>query len=480
MVRGRIAAAILMMALTAGFAGGQQVTQTSQAAPLTNKDVVEMVRAGFGTHTIVLEIENSASKFDTSPRALIRLKREHISEAILDAMVKASHGKSAMSGEASGAGASAAPGVSAAKVLTGQEMVEKALDAIGPHDKLIAIHTLRWTASAAQNAATGPTAGETLRFVEEGVREYPGLAYVGVQQASGKWAKVVVTPGFAYRDTQAMTLAVPQARAEQYRAEMMFDPVYIAQHMTDFIFTAAGTEQKKSGTVDVVRVSASGMNYVWRIDAKSGELIEATHEIPSGEVKVEYSDYKKVDGLMLPFARRTVTPDGITELKMDGYQVNPDVDGAMFLQPGSLSTAEENLKVLDSKTIPVSQGLQGWNSANCQLSASPGPTNFPSTLDDVTFTQAQPGANMKLFCNSWEQSTVFKRMLNAMLVVSSDGNAYVIGCQKTWHFSKCSQLDQGRTYHGSRTDDGFDVNGFNIDGSEVQGHYKILMTKPLE
>lgn len=471
MVQKRIAIAVLVMAAVTWFAGGQKVSQGSEPAPLTNTDVVQMVRAGFGTHTIVLEIKSSPSRFDTSPEALIRLKREHVNEAILDAMVEAAKAKNAANAAAAG---------DAAKPLTGGEMVQKALDAMGTHDQLIAIHALRWTASAKQNAATGPMAGETLNFVEAGVREYPGLAYVGVQQPSGKWAKVVVTPEFAYRDTESMMLAVPGPRAEQYREEMKFDPVYVAQHMTDFIFTAAGTEQKKTGTVDVVRISADGMNYVWRIDAKTGELLEATHEVPAGEVKVEYADYKKVDGLMLPFARRTVTPEGITELTIGGYQVNPDLDAAIFLEPGSLTTAEESLKVLESKTIAVSQGLDGWNSANCQLTASPGPTNFPNTLDDVAFTQAVPGANMKLFCNSWEQSTVIPRTLNAMLVVSSDGSAYVIGCEKTWHFSKCSQLDTGRTYKGSRTQDGFDVDGFNVDGKEVQAHYKILMTKPLE
>jgi len=494
-VRGRVAIAILLTALMAGLAMGQskpdqatiytdspgapqQVSQpavqtASQPAPLTNADVVQMVRAGFSARTIVLEIKSSPSKFDTSPRALIRLKRERVSEAILDAMVQASRGESAAS-----AGAATTPAPAPEKPLSGQDMITKALDAIGPQDKLVAIHTLRWTASAAQNPVAGQ--GATLNFVEEGVREYPGLAYVGVEQSSGKWAKVVVTPGFAYRNTQAMTLAVPQARSEQYREEMDFDPVYIAQHMNDFIFTPLGTEQTKSGTVDVVRISKGDMNYVWRIDAKTGELIEAKHEVPAGEVTVEYSDYKKVDGLTLPFWRKTITSDGTTELKIDGYQVNPDVDGAMFLQPGSLSTAEENLKVLASDSIPVSQGLEGWNSANCQLSASPGPTNFPNTLDDVAFTQAVPGANMKLFCNSWEQSTIIPRTMNAMLVVSSDGNAYVIACDKTWHFSKCTQLDQGRMFHGSRTQDGFDVDGFNVDGKEVQAHYRILMTKALE
>jgi len=473
MVRGRVAVVLMMMASMVGLAGGQQSSQASQPAahprPLTNADVVQMVRAGFSAHTIELEIKNSPSKFDTSPRALIRLKRERVREAILDAMVRASHAKSA----------AAASATAEVKPLTGQEMIAKALDAIGPPTKLIAIHTLRWTASATQNAVSAQP-GATTRFVEEGVRQYPGLAYIGVEQASGKWAKVVVTPEFAYRDTRAMTLAVPTTRVEQYREEMKFDPIYIAQHMTNFIFTPLGTEKTKSGAVDVLRISAGGMNYVWRIDGKTGDLIEAKHEVPSGEVTVEYSDYQKADGLTLPFGRRTITSDGTTELRIDGYQVNPDVDGAMFLQPSSLSSAAESLKVLASESIPVSQGLDGWNSANCQLSASPGPTNFPNTLDDVAFTQAQPGKNMKLLCNSWEQSTIIPRTLNAMLVVSSDGNAYVIGCQKTWHFSKCTPLDQGKMFHGSRTADGFDVDGFNVDGKEVQGHYKILMTKALK
>src|SRR5579875_152698 len=83
------------MALTVCAAGGQQAAPSSQAAPLTNKDVVEMVRAGFSARTIELEIRNSPSRFDTSPQALIRLKRERVSEAIIDAMVQASHARHA-------------------------------------------------------------------------------------------------------------------------------------------------------------------------------------------------------------------------------------------------------------------------------------------------------------------------------------------------------------------------------------------------
>lgn len=57
--------------------------------PLTNADVVEMVKAGLAEDTIVLTIERSASDFDTSPPALIALKQNGVSQKIMDAMIKA-------------------------------------------------------------------------------------------------------------------------------------------------------------------------------------------------------------------------------------------------------------------------------------------------------------------------------------------------------------------------------------------------------
>jgi hypothetical protein len=465
---------VLLVAGLGALAGGQSKAG-EQSAALTNSDVVRMVKAGISERTIELEIKDSPNRFDTSPRALIRLKRMRVSEKIIDAMMVASQAK------IMGASAVAAPADAAdTKPLTGDEMVAKALDAMGPHEKLIGIHAVRWTASATQSSAGGDLPGETARFVEEGVREYPGLAYMGVQQASGRWEKVVVTPEFGYRDSREMTIALPEARAEQYREEMKFDPVYIAQHMSDYIFTALGSEHPKdAGEVDVVRISAGGMNYTWKIDAKTGRLIEAKHELPTGEVTVDYSDYRPVDGLVVPFGRKTTSSSGVTELRIGSYKVNPDVDGAMFLEPSSLSTAALSLRVLQSESVSYSQGLDGWNSANCQLTASPGTSNFPSTLDDVAFTKGRPGGNLKLICNSWEKNSIMPRILNAMLVVSSDGNAYVIACDKAWHWSKCAPLDVGKTFHGSRRENKFDVDAFNENGKEVDAHYTILLTKPL-
>jgi hypothetical protein len=449
---------------------GSAVDRSNRAA-LTNADVIRLVKARIGERTILLEIKGRPTRFDTSAQALVRLKKAGVSERILEAMIEASS-------QPVSAAEDGAASTETAQPLTGEEMIAKALNAIGPHEKLIGIHAIRWTVSVAQSVPDGP-AGETQTFFEEGVRMYPGLQYVGMQRPSGEWEKVVVTPAFGYQSTREMTVALPAARARVYREEMKFDPVYVAQHLADYIFTPLGTEMKDGRAVDVLRISADGLDYTWRIDGQTGRLLEAQHQVASGEVTVRYGDYRAVDGLMLPFKRSVVTVDRATELTVTAYKVNPEMDGTLWLQPASLSQGALRLKVLDTESVSYTQDLGGGNSANCQMQASAGASGAGDSLDDMGFSR-EPGSNLKMICNSWDQNSILRRMLNAMLVASSDGNAYVIACDKAWHWSKCVPLQQGVIFHGSRSENKIDVQGINDNGKDVEAEYTILATKPLE
>ena len=59
------------------------------AAPLTNKDVIDLVRMGMSTDVIVAKIKNSSSTLDTSLAALQELKTNNVPEAVILAMVNA-------------------------------------------------------------------------------------------------------------------------------------------------------------------------------------------------------------------------------------------------------------------------------------------------------------------------------------------------------------------------------------------------------
>lgn len=64
-------------------------SQETKAAVLTNSDVVQMFRAGIPTNIILAKIKNSATNFDTTPKALIALKAARLPDTVIMAMVNA-------------------------------------------------------------------------------------------------------------------------------------------------------------------------------------------------------------------------------------------------------------------------------------------------------------------------------------------------------------------------------------------------------
>jgi len=57
--------------------------------PLTNNDIVTMLKAELTESTIILAVQQSSANFDTSPDALIQLKKQGASPKILDAVLQA-------------------------------------------------------------------------------------------------------------------------------------------------------------------------------------------------------------------------------------------------------------------------------------------------------------------------------------------------------------------------------------------------------
>ena len=71
------------------------------ATPLTNKDVLEMLKAGVTADVVVAKIKSSPANFDTSPAALADLKAANVPDNVILAMV---NGPSAATQSGSGDG----------------------------------------------------------------------------------------------------------------------------------------------------------------------------------------------------------------------------------------------------------------------------------------------------------------------------------------------------------------------------------------
>src|SRR5688572_19364607 len=57
------------------------------ANTLTNKDVIDMLKAGLTAEVVVAKIKSSATNFDTSPAALTELKAANVPDDVILAMV---------------------------------------------------------------------------------------------------------------------------------------------------------------------------------------------------------------------------------------------------------------------------------------------------------------------------------------------------------------------------------------------------------
>jgi len=54
---------------------------------MTNSDVAQMAKAGISESTILLAIQKSSTDFDTSAKSLVELKKQGVSDKLLDAML---------------------------------------------------------------------------------------------------------------------------------------------------------------------------------------------------------------------------------------------------------------------------------------------------------------------------------------------------------------------------------------------------------
>lgn len=83
---------VLLFAAALLLAAGAVFSQSNK--PLTNDDVVQMVKGGFDETTTVAAIDAADTNFDTSVQALLALKAAGVSEKVISAMLAATKKKS--------------------------------------------------------------------------------------------------------------------------------------------------------------------------------------------------------------------------------------------------------------------------------------------------------------------------------------------------------------------------------------------------
>ena len=369
---------------------------------------------------------------------------------------------------------SAAAAPASAQAETEEDFLTKAFEAIGPQERLTKIHAVRWIGNLVETTGEGK-----ISFEEERIQVYPDQAYLSLKSDKGLTEKLVITPAFSYVDSGQMAHAVADPMLDAYRTQARFDPIYVAQHAEAYTVMSRSAVKDGDTDVDSLEIGAKGSECFWEIDAQTGRLLAIRYQTRSGSVIREYYDYRLVDGLYLPFRWQTTESGRTTEVTIRKYEINPDIDASLFQPPNDFSAKALSFRVVQSQSVAYAQELEGDYSANCQIAKSEIVSTTASSLDDIAYLDGPIVSNLRMTCNAWDTTKFWPRKLNAMLVVASDNNAYIIACNKAGRWSKCTPLQAGEVFNGTRTDTGFAIHGSDTKGKGQEGDYSILQAEAL-
>jgi outer membrane lipoprotein-sorting protein len=426
---------------------------------LTNADIVNMSKSGIGDQTIILMIQKAIPKFDFSADALIDLKKQGVSDAVLNTMLNAS---------------APSPTSSSSKQACGQSF-DDVLASVGDHEAIAAVHSTRWTG---REVITSPAARNS--FNVERVFVLPSNSYFSLQPSDGTATKVVYTPEFNYLTSGKMTTAIPAATLEEIQSSLKLDALNVSQHRDQFTCTLEGSEQVGSFVTKKLRVQREGIEALWNVDSKTNRLLRMTFKpAMSDQVVADFSDWKQINGINVPFTRHIVKGGVITDISIDEYQVNPTTDANLFKAPAGQIATAITFKVLQEKSVPYTVQTNGGISTACNISGATDTTMTASTYGNTTYGTATGTTNLQMNCNSSDTTFRWTHVLNAMLVEASDGNAYIIACDRAWRWLKCVPLRAGDTFRARQGNKGLVVQFFNGKSKEQEATYSILQSRSL-
>lgn len=216
----------------------------------------------------------------------------------------------------------------------GKALLAKVIEGAGGAAKLKAIKTLHTKATQTLKAQ-----GITLEIDETILGD--DSIHLKVNTPAGEMTMVATAKsGFMSMAAMGGTREMPASQRDTMLKNLHRELWSIAQHSDDpqYAFAAQGKEKIGEVEASVLDISGAGDQLRWFVDSKTGRVLRASFQsnTPSGPATqvVDYSDWKTVDGVTLPF-HREVTANGqpSTSVAVSSLEFNPVVDTKIFDRP---------------------------------------------------------------------------------------------------------------------------------------------------
>lgn len=373
-------------------------------------------------------------------------------------------------------------------VPTPDRLLQKALDATASGGSIFSIKAIRIETNVTQTSD-----GTSSSFERELTKVFPD-SIATVDDRTGSKQTEVVGHDFGYRNRLGNTTAIPWADIVTTQQLMKFDPIYVGQHRQDFS-PAFACEEQATSACDVLRLTeiTSNTSALWVLDPRSKRVLSIRTMKPLPEQQIEFSDYQLVNKIDLPFHIVTTLKNQRTEETVQKCEINPYVDPVLFQKPESsrpkpvaeiptpvVSAPAESggltLRVLQSESVPYVQESGGGIATNCSIVGTANTSAYATSYGNTAYGNATTNSTQRMSCNSYDTTMRWPHVLNVMFAQASDGNSYIIACDRAWRWSKCVPLRAGDTFNARFTSKGLEVEAVNSKGKEEDPVYHVLQS----
>ena len=138
---------------------------------------------------------------------------------------------------------------------------------------------------------------------------------------------------------RAATGAVRDARENEFDDLRLQDPLYLATHLKSAI-TNVETRRQRIGEQEVYQLRGTAFGHLpvrLSFNPKTGNLLRVVYLVQNvvgqNVVRIDYSDFRNVQGTAFPFAWIIARPLGYQTVKVDSVQQNVPVEDTKFARP---------------------------------------------------------------------------------------------------------------------------------------------------
>ncbi len=216
----------------------------------------------------------------------------------------------------------------------GKALLAKVIEGLGGAQKIRSVKAVRQKVSILANTPQGE-----MSIDAEQILVMPDRIWQKMTTPMGEMT-MVLSPTVAFMAAPMGTRDMPASRKDEGLVELKREPLIVARHADDpkFVFSGGGAEKIGDVETKILDVNADGVQVRWFVDPETGRIVRALSQVTGpegpGEQVVDYSGWKTVDGLSIPF-REVRTRGGKREssVEIKEIEINPVVDMKLFEKP---------------------------------------------------------------------------------------------------------------------------------------------------